>query len=291
MSIANGNDYREFLNSHVEMKQLTSPHWNLSTWSRALGLKSTSSLTKVLSGERKPGPKMVDQFVKYFKFNREEEAHFRSLVLLTKDKHATFMGALLTSVQGKESALQKRVLELFEFRLIAEWQHLSVRELFRVEGLTLTASKIRKLLKDDLSVETIEKSISLLKALKLIQKNKTGEFFSGDEHIHTQNEVSDSAVRFYHEQKLDQAKRRLNDTTVEEREFQSLVLLLDREDLPAIKSKIRKFISEIEMDLAHKKVNQLYQFQVQLFPVSENFSRKYELYQNQNEVLKNKEKI
>jgi uncharacterized protein (TIGR02147 family) len=288
MSIGNGNDYREFLNSHVEMKELTNPHWNLSVWSRALGLQSTSSLTKVLSGERKPGPKMVDRFVKYFKFNREEEAHFRSLVLLTKDKQATFMGALLKSASHREGALQKRVLELFEFRLIAEWQHLSIRELFRVKGLNLTAAKIKKLFKDEVSVETIEKSITLLKGLSLIQKNKTNEYFSADEHIQTKNEISDSAVRFYHEQKLDQAKRRLNDTTVEDREFQSLTLLISKEELPAIKNKIRNFMHEIETDLVGKKVDQLFQFQVQLFPVTENFSKKHELYQN--ETLKPEEK-
>ena len=270
------NDYRDFLRSHAAIKQLNNPHWNYSVWARALGLSSTSSLTKVLSGERKPGPKMVDQFVRYFKFNPEEESHFRSLVLLTKDKQATAMSALLRRSSQKESSLQKRVLELFEFRLIAEWQHLSIRELFRVKGLSLTAAKIKKLLKDDLSLETIDKSISLLKGLALIQKDKYNELISSDDHIHTQNEIPDSAIRFYHEQKLEQAKRRLNDTRVEERDFQALTLLLNRDDLPAIKEKIRVFVQGLEQEISTQQVDQLYQFQVQLFPVTERFSRKCE---------------
>ena len=147
-------------------------------------------------------------------------------MLLTKDKSASLIHTLMGKSTGTKSSLRSRVLELFEFRLVAEWQHLSVRELFRVKGLDLTASKIRKLLKEDLSVETIEKSISLLKSLSLIKKNKKGEMISLDEQIVTQNDIPESAVRFYHEQKLDHAKKRLSETSVEEREYQSLVLLI-----------------------------------------------------------------
>jgi uncharacterized protein (TIGR02147 family) len=276
-------NYRDFLKNHAEQKQRSNPNWNYSLWARALGLSSTSSLTKVLSGDRDPGPKMIDQLVRYFKFNAEEEAQFRSLILLTKDKNAFKMNALLNHSVKKENALQKRVLELFEFRLIAEWQHLSIRELFRVKGLKLSVAKIKALLKGSLSIDAVEKSLALLKGLGLIQKGKDQEFYSSDEQIQTQNEISDSAIRFYHEQKLDQAKDRLNDTSVEDREFQSLSLLIDSDQLPEIKSKIRQFIQSLESDLNAKKVDQLYQFQIQLFPVSERFIKKYEVYPSKGE--------
>ena len=276
MKLEQLNDYRAFLKAHAETKQVGNPHWNLSLWARALGLQSTSSLTKVLSGERKPGPKMVDQLVRYFKFSPEEESHFRSLILLTKDKNASVMSALLFQTKTKEHALQKRVLELFEFRLIAEWQHLSIRELFRVKKLGLTAAKIKRLLKEQLSTETIEKSVSLLKSLKLLQKNEDGKLYSPDAQILTQNETPDAAIRFYHEQKLDHAKRQLVQATASEREYQSLTMLIDRDDLPKIKLKIRNFIQSLEVEIGSKKVNQLYQFQVQLFPVSVVFDEKLE---------------
>ena len=81
MKIAHVKDYREFLNFHAELKQRSHSQWNYSLWAKALGLQSASSLTKVLKGERHPGPKMVDQFVRYFKFTADEETQFRGLVL------------------------------------------------------------------------------------------------------------------------------------------------------------------------------------------------------------------
>jgi uncharacterized protein (TIGR02147 family) len=282
-------DYREFLVNHAEAKQLANPHWNYSMWAKALGLQSTSSLTKVLSGDRKPGPNMVDRLVHYFKFNAEEENQFRSLVLLSKDKTATVMSSLLKRTQKTENALQFRVLELFEFRLVSEWQHLAIRELFRVKNLKLTTQKIKKLLHDDLALETIEKSIALLKSLNLLKKNPQGDYFSSDEQVITQNDTPDAAIQSYHEQKLDQAKKRLRDTSVEERCFQSLTLLIDHDDLPKIKLKIRNFIQELEAEVDAKKVNQLYQFQLQLFPMSNAFEKKQEFY-TQNEVEKSQEK-
>ena len=86
------------------------------------------------------------------------------------------MAKLLPSSLSSEPALERRVLELFEFRLIAEWAHLAIRELFRVKDLKLTPQKIRKLMKDELSNEGIEKSIALLKSLSLIKKQKNGEY-------------------------------------------------------------------------------------------------------------------
>ena len=93
--------------------------------------------------------------------------------------------------------------------------------------------------------------------------------------LHTQNEIADSAIRSYHEQKLDQAKRRLADTPVNDREFQSLTLLVNRDDLPHFKNKIRRFIQDCEREIGAKKVDQLYQFQIQLFPLSEPFAEKH----------------
>jgi uncharacterized protein (TIGR02147 family) len=287
MAVLSVKDYRVFLRDYAETKRLTQRGWNYSRWARALGLRSTSSLTKVLSGERAPGPKMVKRFVHYFRFSDEEEAHFRSLILLTKDRRATGLGSFFQSPGIKLVSLQKRVLELFEFRLIAEWHHFSIRELFRVKGLGLDSRKIRKLLLDDLPIEAIDKSIALLKALSLIQRSESGQYFSSDDQIQTQNEISDSAIRFYHEQKLEQAKKRLNDTPPSDRDFQALTLLLSHENLPVLKAKLRKFIEEIEKELAIPKVDQLYQLQFQLFPVSKRFEESHEIYFSSNE---NKEK-
>jgi len=57
--------------------------------------------------------------------------------------------------------------------------------------------------------------------------------------------------------------------------------LIDRDELPLVKAKIRKFIQNLEGEVASKKVAQLYQLQVQLFPVTENFNKKHEIYKTQ----------
>lgn len=274
------SDYRDFLCTYAEEKKLQSKVWNLSMWARTLGLKSTSSITKILSGERKPGPDLVDRLVRYFKFNAEEERHFRSLVLLDKDKNASAFRVLLERTKQKESTLQSRVLELFEFRLIAEWHHLSVRELFRIKDFKLDLGKIRKLFKTALPVETIEKSISLLQRLALIQKSERGTWVAVDQQVLTQNDVPNEAIRLYHEQMLEQAKARLQDTDAEERDFQALTLLIDRERLPELKHKIREFIQAFESEGGSKRVNQLYQLQFQLFPITEKFEKYQEFYSN-----------
>ena len=227
---------------------------------------------------------MVDRFVRYFKFTPEEEKYFRSLVLLEKDRASFSFLELLGKTKNHETTLQKRVLELFEFRLIAEWHHLSIRELFRLKGLKLDSKNLARLFKSSLSEETIQKSIGLLQGLSLIKKNSIGNWFAPDEQVLTQNEVSNDAIQSFHGQMLEQAKIRLQDTPLESREYQALTLLIDSKELPKIKQRLREFLQGLEEEFRPNQANQLYQIQLQLFPITRTLGKNYEI-EKQNHKL------
>lgn len=78
--------YGEFLKYHFEEKSKSTPSFNYSAWARKLGMPTTASLTRILSGERQPGDKIIDLFNLYFKFSELEREYFRTLVLLDKEK-------------------------------------------------------------------------------------------------------------------------------------------------------------------------------------------------------------
>jgi hypothetical protein len=66
LNIKNFGDYRNFLKTHFEIKQKQKPNWSLGAWAKRLDLKATSSLTKIINGEREPGDCITEKLIQYF---------------------------------------------------------------------------------------------------------------------------------------------------------------------------------------------------------------------------------
>jgi hypothetical protein len=84
IDISTYTDFRKFLRDYAAEKKKQNPSWSLAIWARELGLSSTSSLTKILNGQREAGNKFCFKVIEYFKFSMEEAKHFDYLVYTSK---------------------------------------------------------------------------------------------------------------------------------------------------------------------------------------------------------------
>ena len=79
-------DYREFLQNYFHETKQKNPKWSYGSWAKKLGLKDTSSITKIIQGRREPGNKITEKLVSYFAFTGSEAQYFRNLIQLNKIK-------------------------------------------------------------------------------------------------------------------------------------------------------------------------------------------------------------
>ena len=129
MSVLPYADFRTFLNAYAQQMKNRQPMWSLGAWSKHLGLSTTSSLTKVLRGERNPGPKMVERFIEYFSFSPEEERHFRELVGLKKFYRDPQLTALLSqNVAARKVNSPPIIISERTFSVLSDWQSFAIRE-------------------------------------------------------------------------------------------------------------------------------------------------------------------
>ena len=138
--------YRDFLRKYAENSKLRRPGFSLGAWAKALGLKSTSSLTKVLAGEREAGPELLEKLVRYFKFSELEEAQFRNLVTISKLKENVEVKEALAShllLSGKSKSLNRRMMQMEHDELLETYLPLALRECTRLGKMTFL--KLRKL--------------------------------------------------------------------------------------------------------------------------------------------------
>ena len=243
----------------------------MGAWARTLGLKSTSSLTKVLNGEREAGPELLEKLIAYFKFNRTEENQFRNLVALSKLKDSAALKiALAESLSKSEQSktLKRRILEIDQFELLESYLPLAVRECTRLARMS--AAKLGRLFVRT-SEDDIKKALQVLSRLELVKQDSLGHFVATDDHLATVHEIPSEAVQAYHQSGLGLADEKLAELDPVDRDFQSLVLLMNHAQLPEVKKKLRDFMDTLELSQASAQVNQLYQIQFQIFPLTKIF--------------------
>lgn len=77
-------DFRKFLRDYASEMKKQNPNWSLAIWAKELGLSSTSSLTKILNGQREAGNKFCFKVIEYFQFSIDHAKHFDYLVFQSK---------------------------------------------------------------------------------------------------------------------------------------------------------------------------------------------------------------
>jgi uncharacterized protein (TIGR02147 family) len=89
--------------------------------------------------------------------------------------------------------------------------------------------------------------------------------------------VPSDAVKVYHRQLLERAKSALVFQNVEQRDFSSITVAIDPEDLPKAKEMIRAFRTELDETLSNgKRKKNVYNFSIQLFRLDESGQSKKE---------------
>ena len=87
--VFNFTDYRAFLNSYLDEKKNHNRHYSTSLFSKDLKLKDTSSINKILKGQRHAGSEVTDKICDYFRFSDKERYFFCDLVSLAKETESS----------------------------------------------------------------------------------------------------------------------------------------------------------------------------------------------------------
>lgn len=266
-------DYRDFLRKHVEEKKKTSTGWSLAVWSRSLGLNSTSSLTKVLNGEREPGDKITNSLVKYFHFNHKEENYFKDLIRLSKIKSDPRLKSVLMNQMDKLSPSEMiRLLDDKTFSIIKDWYCLAIREMVRLKDFQEDPQWIAKRLAFPVTEDQIRKTITILLQQGLITRDNEGYLQVGEGSLQTKNDKVSEAIQNYHSQMLENAKLAITTQHILEREFNAETITINQSRIPEAKEFIRKFKADFARMFEEAEGDQTYQMQIQFFSLTKEIS-------------------
>ena len=269
ISVCSYSSYRAFLLAHAQGQKEQNRRWTYGSWAKKLGLKSTSSITKIVKGERHPGPDITDRLVRYFRFAPKEESYFHDLVSLQKVQNDPRFAVLLMEKMGKEHPDGKiRLLDDKEFFVISHWYVLAIREMVRMNEFCEEPSWIAKRFLPKLTAREVKEAIAALEQTGLVKRDRQGKLAVSEGRVHSGNEVASEGIKRYHTQMLDNAKSALRQVPVDQREMTASTLVISSEKLPEAKQLIREFKSKFARLLEDVSGDRVYQMQIQLFPLT-----------------------
>lgn len=263
------NNVRSYLLAYAQETKAKRPQWSYAQWARKLELKGTASLTMILNGQRAVGPEVCEKLVRYFNFTSKERQYFLELVQLERlKKNPVLLQKAETQLQKLSPSKNFKVIDNQVFETISSWYHLCLREMVNLSDFKNDPKWIREKLRFVVSEQQIEKAIHTLLNLNLLARNEHGELKQADGHIDTSNDESVEAIKRFHEQSLENAKRSVRQTTVNEREITSSIFSVSSADLKEAKDMIRAFKREFEARFEKPSADATYQFNIQFIPLT-----------------------
>lgn len=262
-------DYRLFLKSFYDSKKTQNPHFSYGVFANRLGLKATSSLTKIINGERDPGGEITSKMIHFFGFDSVDEQYFNDLIRLSKIKDDPRLKMMIMERLGREHPdARLHLMDDRSVEIISNWFGLTIREMVKLQDFTEDAEWIKKRLMFEVSTEEINKTIQDLLYQGLLKRNKEGRLITSEGLLQTTNDVASEGIKKFHEQMLDKAKLALRAVPLHEREFTAETFVIDESKLPEAKEFIREFKKRFVRTFEEKEGKQVYQLQVQFFPLT-----------------------
>jgi uncharacterized protein (TIGR02147 family) len=244
------------LKDHLCRKQQGNSAYSLRAYSEYLGIHS-STLSQVFKGKRNLPLKRSIDIAQKLKLSPREHTLFLESFYRTK-----------TNIDKiKISHLDERfILDESYFRVIAEWEHYAVLELFKIENLFINS----KTVVDKLGVtrERADVVLNNLLQAKLICLNPEGALELAHSDVKTTEDIKSMALQKSHKETLEIGMKKLEEIEVELRDFSSSTLAIDLNKISEAKTIIREFRQKMTSLLRDGNKTEVYQLAIQFYPLS-----------------------
>ena len=248
--------------------------YSLSAFARDLDL-SVSFLSRLMRGERSLTVNQAIQIGTLLGLTAEQVDQSITSLVRNASKNSKISKKFINVIEKKESNNSLKTsqsvtyYEVERFKAISEWYHLAILNLTLTKDFNSKPAIIAK----RLGITSIEAhdAIQRLLGLGLLEK-KNGKLKKTKQALYIKTTSSERAVRDFIGQTMDRAKKTMENSSQEDfdkRCMPGTTLPINLKNLPKLKEKILKFQLEL-IDLAKAdSYDEVYQFNLNLFPLTQ----------------------
>jgi uncharacterized protein (TIGR02147 family) len=227
------------------------PSYSLRAFSKKLDIPH-SALSEIISGKRKLTQKMGERVVMGLNLDPDKK------------------GQLLKSIAEKSSY---STLELQSFQALAHWEYLAVLGLFKLKDFhSKTEWMARRL---GISSKKIESVLNTLVAMGLVKEDIKGNLKrSSSINLNTPSQIKDKGLRQFTIESLEKAIESLRQDKVEDRDFSTVSLTVNKKDLPKAKKMLEEFRYKFDQEIESVPGEELYKLVLGFYSISKSIKEK-----------------
>lgn len=243
------------IKEELSLKQRQNPNYSLRAYARDIGVHP-STLSQIINGKRPLPLKDSAMVVERLNLGPKEKTLFMESLLKTKMS--------LDKIQV-DSWDDHFMLDESYHRVIAEWEHYAILELFHIENFNPTIDEV--IYRLGITENRAEVVIQNLLVSGLL-KEEAGRLIKTHHDVRTTEDVKSQALRESHREAMEMGKQKLDEIEVELRDFSSATVAVNLTKLPEAKAIIREFRQKMEKLLRDDQTSEVFQLAIQFYPLT-----------------------
>lgn len=251
----------EWLREVYHRRKRQNPRYSLRAFAKSLNLNS-GRMSEILSYKRPLTPSMGARIAAKLKLEPMQAEKFHALIA-NQRQHSQDIRSMDRRAGGRSHV---KILNLDQFRLIADWQHFAILALMRTKSFTTDMDWIARRL--GISLKSATQAINRLTRLGLMSRT-AGAWEPTERKLATPRDIASQAVRKAHRQNMLKALGALGSVPVAQRDFSSITMAIAAEQLPLAKEYIQEFRRRMATLLETKDADAVYTLNIQLFPLTQ----------------------
>lgn len=263
------NNYRQYLLDFYEERKRTTGY-SYREFAADTGMNSSSWLLLLIKGKKNLSADTAKRVALALKLTELEKEYFEALVEFNQAKESLKKDAAFVCMTKLRQTSGTESIDEDRYEYYAHWYHPVIRSLVSKIDWNDDFGRLARRVVPIITTKQARDSVRLLLRLGFIRKNDDGSWVQDSPVISTGDEVSSLGVANYHKQVLRLAEDAIDNTKPDQRDISALTMGISESDFLRIKERVQTFRKEI-MQIARESqgADRVYQFNLQLFPVSE----------------------
>lgn len=258
-------DYRHILKTEFDRRSSVNPSYSLRAFARDLSIQAPQ-LSAVLRGKKGLSSKKASTVAKTLGFSKAEEKKFVAAVAAAHARSKVGREAAYRKMHHLDKSENIATIETAKFEVVADWYHLALLQLMETKDFRWNTQEIATAL--GISLQKTEAAIEALVLAGLLKRSAKG-YDKVDDFIRSED-VPSRAIRLSLQQLIAKATVALETQSIQERDFSSVTVAIDKRRLPELKTWLAEFREKFCLQASQgENRNDVYTLNLQFFRLIE----------------------
>jgi transcriptional regulator with XRE-family HTH domain len=237
------------LTEELTYSRSKNPSYSLRAFSNRLNIHA-SALSEILNGKREVTKKMGTKILEGLGVSPDEID-----IILNNKKRSSHSD-----------------LSLEHFKVISDWYYFAILSLAEIDGFSDDPLWLAERL--NITPKLAREALNRLITLGYLERGDENDLHVTNINYKTPTDIANSSLKNHTSQTLELASNSLFRDSVEKRDFSTVTMAIDTDQIPVAKNMIRSFRKKLSKKLESGNKNEVYKLSIQLFPLSRNINNK-----------------